>query len=193
MKRTLEITRVYPHPPERVWFALTDSAALAAWLMANDFQPRVGHRFEFHTAPAPGFDGIVHCEVLQVVENKMLSYTWNGGAIQTVITFTLEAVAEGTRLHVRQTGFDGLKAVLISLILQSGTRRCYDQRLPALLEKLRDGLWQAPEAGPLPAPGECGTAADQASLGVRALIHAANITPLKRGTRSEQTPSDDGA
>jgi uncharacterized protein YndB with AHSA1/START domain len=28
---------VYAHPPGRVWRALTDSAALADWLMPNDF------------------------------------------------------------------------------------------------------------------------------------------------------------
>jgi Activator of Hsp90 ATPase homolog 1-like protein len=42
---------VYTHPPGRVWRALTDSAALADWLMPNDFLPRVGHRFTFTLEP----------------------------------------------------------------------------------------------------------------------------------------------
>ncbi len=29
----------YPHPPERVWKALTDRRVLAAWMMENDFEP----------------------------------------------------------------------------------------------------------------------------------------------------------
>lgn len=69
---------IYPHPPERVWHALTDSAALAAWLMPNDFVPQVGHRFTFRAPPQPWFDGIVQCEVLIVEPPRQLSYTWQG-------------------------------------------------------------------------------------------------------------------
>ena len=50
----------YPHSPERVWRALTDPKALAAWLMPNDFAPVVGHRFTFRAPQAPtppGYQG----------------------------------------------------------------------------------------------------------------------------------------
>ena len=55
-----------PHPPAKVWNALTDPALLAAWLMPNDFVPALGHRFTFQTEPVPaqGFDGVIRCEVL---------------------------------------------------------------------------------------------------------------------------------
>jgi uncharacterized protein YndB with AHSA1/START domain len=58
----------FPHPPEKVRRALTDPELLASWLMRNDFEPRVGHRFAFRTDPVPahGFDGIVRCEVLEL-------------------------------------------------------------------------------------------------------------------------------
>jgi uncharacterized protein YndB with AHSA1/START domain len=75
----LRLEATYPHPQERVWQAITDSRALAAWLMPNDFEPVVGHRFTFRTEPAPGFDGIVHCEVLRVEPPRLLSFTWKGG------------------------------------------------------------------------------------------------------------------
>ncbi len=57
---------VYPHPPRRVWRALTDSAALARWLMPNDFAPRVGHRFSFRVEPRYGRSGVVACEVVEL-------------------------------------------------------------------------------------------------------------------------------
>ena len=44
MKRDLRFEATYPHPPERVWRALTDPKALAEWLMENDFEPRLGHQ-----------------------------------------------------------------------------------------------------------------------------------------------------
>ena len=66
MKADIDASVVYPHPVDRVWAALTSSEALAAWLMPNDFEPVVGHRFTFRTKPAAGFDGMVRCEVLEL-------------------------------------------------------------------------------------------------------------------------------
>jgi uncharacterized protein YndB with AHSA1/START domain len=44
--RTLVIERIFPHPPEKLWRALTESPLLAQWLMRNDFEPLVGRRFQ---------------------------------------------------------------------------------------------------------------------------------------------------
>ncbi len=150
--RDLVFTRIYNHPPERVWRALTDSKALARWLMENDFEPRVGHRFQFKTDPAPGFDGIVDCQVLAIEAPRFLSYTWTGGPIDTVISFSLEPVSEGTRLEVAQRGFNGLKAVLVSFFLQRGIPPIYDQKLPAVLDTLDDSEASEPVADPWRSP-----------------------------------------
>lgn len=146
--RDLVFTRTYNHSPERVWRALTDPKALARWLMANDFEPRVGHRFQFKTDPAPGFNGIVDCEVLAVEPPRFLSYTWIGGPIDTVISFTLEPITRGTRMEVKQSGFNGLKAVLVSFFIQRGIPSIYDQKLPAVLDTLDDSEASEPAADP---------------------------------------------
>jgi uncharacterized protein YndB with AHSA1/START domain len=75
MKKKIRVETVYPHPPERVWKALTDSDAIADWLMPNDFKPELGHRFQFKTRPRPGFNGIVDCQVIEVDEPHRL---WEG-------------------------------------------------------------------------------------------------------------------
>ncbi len=36
-----------PHPPAKVWRALTEPELLAAWLMVNNMRPLVGHSFTF--------------------------------------------------------------------------------------------------------------------------------------------------
>lgn len=128
----------YQHPPAKVWRALTDSEAITQWLMPNDFEPRVGHEFTLRTDPAPGFDGIVHCRVLELVDQKKLSFTWKGGPIDTIITFELEPISTGTRLHVTQTGFKGLKANMVRLILKSGSRKIYNELLPNVLDRMDD-------------------------------------------------------
>ena len=45
--RSLVVERVMPHPPEKIWRALTQGPLIEQWLMKNDFQPVVGHRFNF--------------------------------------------------------------------------------------------------------------------------------------------------
>ncbi len=75
MKRDIKLEAVYPYPPERVWRALTDSQAMADWLMDNDFKPEVGHKFRFTAPDSRGWRGYVDCEVLEVDPPRKLSYT----------------------------------------------------------------------------------------------------------------------
>jgi uncharacterized protein YndB with AHSA1/START domain len=172
---------VYPHPPERVWRALTETDALAEWLMENDFEPIVGHRFQFRTEPAPGFDGTVNCQVLAVEEPRLISFSWRGGPIDTILTFTLEPVAGGTKLFVEQTGFFGLKAVVVSYILGTGFKSMYDKKLPALLARMADGTW-----APRPAAG-CNDG-DGPTAGAHVLAHLANIIPGGAGRQGGDDP-----
>jgi uncharacterized protein YndB with AHSA1/START domain len=130
MRRDLEFEHDYPFPIEDVWWALTDPVALGEWLMPNDFQPVVGHRFQFRTKPAPGFDGVVHCEVLRLERLHVLSYSWRGGGIDTVVTFTLRSVPGGTSLRLEHRGFEGIRGLMASLFLGSGWRSRH----------MRDGL-----------------------------------------------------
>ncbi len=98
------VERILPHPPQKVWRALTQGPLIEAWLMANDFEPVVGHRFNLRAEPNPHWNGVVDCEVLAVEPHQRLVYTWGAG-IQTVVTFTLTPVEGGTRLRMVQSGF----------------------------------------------------------------------------------------
>ena len=48
-----------PHPPEKIWRALTEGPLIKEWLMENDFQPVVGHAFKFASTPVPNWNGII--------------------------------------------------------------------------------------------------------------------------------------
>lgn len=117
------------HPRATVWAALTDRDALAAWLMPNDFEARVGHRFTFRTDPAPGFDGVVHCEVRDLVAPDRLAFTWVAGKVDTLVTFRLQEAGSGTDLHLRHEGF-GVTQMPVRMILGSGWKRILGERLP---------------------------------------------------------------
>ena len=124
----------YDAPIARVWTALTDPAELAVWLMPNDFEPQVGHRFQFRSPPAPGFDGIVDCEVTIVESPHRLAYTWAGGGIDTLVTWTLDELSpDRTRLTLAHTGFDRWKGLPIRTLLSIGWKR---KLLPVTLREL---------------------------------------------------------
>jgi uncharacterized protein YndB with AHSA1/START domain len=141
MKRDIKLEAFYPHPPERVWRAITDGRALAKWLMPNDFEPTVGHKFQFRTKPAPGFDGIVHCEVLELEAPRLLLISWRGGPIDTLLKFSLEAAPNGTKLHLEHTGFSG---VMISYMMSSGWKKMFRTSLPAVIKNI-DRLDELPD------------------------------------------------
>jgi uncharacterized protein YndB with AHSA1/START domain len=99
-----------PHPPVKVWRALTEPELLAEWLMATDMRALVGNSFTFKAEPTPWWDGIVHCEVLEVDPPKRLRYTWRSGpeslGLDTVVTWTLTPTPSGgTRLALEHSGF----------------------------------------------------------------------------------------
>lgn len=96
------------HPPQKVWRALTDPVLLAEWLLpAIGFKAERGASFKLQAPVLPQWDGVVDCRVLEVELHKRLSYSWAVGGMEldTVVTFTLEPTAEGTRLSIVQSGF----------------------------------------------------------------------------------------
>jgi uncharacterized protein YndB with AHSA1/START domain len=103
--RALVIERVYPHPPEKVWRALTESPLIAQWLMKNDFEPVIGHRFQFRSEPVPQWDGVIDSEVLVVEPLKRLSYSWGALGLASVVLFTLTPTENGTQVRMEHSGF----------------------------------------------------------------------------------------
>lgn len=97
-----------PHPPQKIWRALTDPALLSEWLLpVADLALEPGAPFAFRTQPQPGWDGTVHCRFVEIEPLRKLAYTWSVGDmdIDTVVTFTLTPTDSGTRLSLVQTGF----------------------------------------------------------------------------------------
>ena len=103
--RSVVIERDMPHPADKVWRALTSQPLIEDWLLANDFEPTLGHRFSLRAPAMGGWDGIIECEVLAVEPPKRLSYTWATMGLESVVTFTVTPTAQGARLRMEQSGF----------------------------------------------------------------------------------------
>lgn len=145
--RSIVVEYDLPHPVEKVWRALTDSKIVASWLMPNDLQPVVGHRFTFRTTPMAGWDGVCHCEVLEVEVNERLSYTWRGGKddpkqggsrLDTVVTWTLTRTASGgTLLRLVHSGFTP-QNVFAQEMMNKGWRSKVAERMVQAIASIAD-------------------------------------------------------
>lgn len=99
-RRSVVIERELQHPPEKVWRALTQAPLMAEWLMQNDFQPVVNHRFTLRADW-----GSVDCRVLTVEPNQRLAYTWAAHGLESTVTWTLTPSGTGTHLRMEHAGF----------------------------------------------------------------------------------------
>jgi uncharacterized protein YndB with AHSA1/START domain len=98
--RSVVVEREIPHPPEKIWRALTQPHLIEEWLMKTDFEPAVNHRFNLR-----GDWGTVDCQVMALEPNKTLSYTWAAMGLESVVTWTLTPTGAGTHLRMEQSGF----------------------------------------------------------------------------------------
>lgn len=104
IERTLEL----PHPPERVWAALTTAEGLGTWFGNRaEVDLRVGGLITL------GWDSgdTAELTVTRVEPPRVFGYRWAisglpaGDPRRTDVEFTLEAAAAGTVLTVVESGF----------------------------------------------------------------------------------------
>lgn len=146
---TVRVSRYLPHPPAKVWRALTEPELIARWLMPGDFRLAVGHRYTMQAVavPATGFSGTVQAEVLAFEPERMLRVGWRDAAPQSpaqadwTITWTLEPEGRGTRLLLVHDGFDpDIPAQMRArTIMDSGWRTHLMRRLATVLAELDAG------------------------------------------------------
>ena len=140
----IHITRDYPHPPEKVWRAVTDPDIVPRWTATGrggtpeGFSPEVGCQFRFVGKPLPGWNGIVNCQVLDVDPPELLRYSWSdSGGTTTEVTYRIEPHDDGTRFTYDHTGFSGAGGLMMSkLILGPVRRKMLANGLPAVLDQL---------------------------------------------------------
>jgi uncharacterized protein YndB with AHSA1/START domain len=111
---------VFQQSPIEVWEYLTRPELIEQWLMKTDFQPIAGHKFRFTFMPKPDskYEGVVHCEVLEVKPFTKLSYSWNGRTqdksrnFNSTVVWTLVPKSNGTELQLQHNGLELLDDIL---------------------------------------------------------------------------------
>jgi len=138
MNPQIEIKKIYYHPIEVVWSALTEKEALSDWLMeTNDFELIVGHSFQLKTKPQGNFDGILKCKVLSIDAPNSISYSWqsNGMKNPTKVSWSLKALdKEKTHLSLIHNGFEGVSGWLTRQMLNFGWKGLLSKKLKDYLQ-----------------------------------------------------------
>ena len=132
MQKEIKHAWHFARSPEEVWEYLTKPELIEQWLMKTDFQPKVGHQFQFihATRNESCYDSISHCEVLEVKPFTKLSYSWKGNTkdgnrtFDSRVVWTLIPKENGTELQLQHNGFTVLEDVLAH---NSGWNKCLDR------------------------------------------------------------------
>jgi uncharacterized protein YndB with AHSA1/START domain len=119
MQEGIKQSWFFKQTPQEVWEYLTRPELIEQWLMKTDFQPIAGHKFCFTFSPKADskYDGILHCEVLEIIPFSKLSYSWNGSAgkgsrdFNSKVEWTLVPNKNGTELLLQHNGFELLEDI----------------------------------------------------------------------------------
>jgi uncharacterized protein YndB with AHSA1/START domain len=138
----IHIVRDYPHPPGKVWRAVTDPELIPLWTATGQgarpvgFAPVPGTRFQFVAKPMPGWRGIIDCEVLEVREPSLLRYSWTDDGTTTYVTYRIEPRGGGTRFTYDHTGFTGAGGFVLAKVLGAVRKKMLTTGLSAVLDDL---------------------------------------------------------
>jgi len=119
MEDRIEKTIELKAPLARVWRALTDHREFGKWFRVRLDGPFVPGQVSRGQITHPGYEHVRWEAVVQKIEpERLFSFTWHpyaldpdkdySGEPQTLIEFTLEKTATGTRLRIVESGFASL-------------------------------------------------------------------------------------
>lgn len=98
--RKVKKTVFYAYSVQQVWQVLTDRRSLSTWLLDNNFEPKLGHKFWLEKHSVPGFEEFIYCEVIELDALERLAYSWQDSLMQspTIVRWLLTSLNEGTQL-----------------------------------------------------------------------------------------------
>lgn len=104
----LIIEQVFNAPIALVWRAITEKELMKKWYFdISDFEAEVGCKFHFEGGEEN--KRYMHlCEVLEVIPNKKLKYSWKyeGHVGLSFVTFELSSVGEKTKVKLIHEGLE---------------------------------------------------------------------------------------
>ena len=147
MKDIIELTTEFEFPLDRVWNAVATSREFSAWFGATfqtEFVPG-------KPAPAvvtyPGYEGLTfEIDIEELRKPSLFSFRWHPYTIdlerdyssepKTLVEFRLEETVQGTRVNIREQGFEALDSDRAGEAYE-GNREGWENQMEKLSEHLK--------------------------------------------------------
>ena len=96
------IERSYNAPIDKVWKAISDKNEIKKWYFdLSDFKPEPGFEFQFYGVGKQGQKFLHLCKVIEVINQKKLSYSWQYDGYEGISFVTFELFPEGNQTRVK--------------------------------------------------------------------------------------------
>jgi len=118
----MRLQAVVPAPPEAVYAALTDAAALRVWL-AEHAEVALPYRYEFWGRYTP--DGAEPHQRLLHADERTLRFAWTVDGVESTVSFDLADDESGTLLTLSQSDLPSFAEVLADKAGARGTLQTF--------------------------------------------------------------------
>ncbi|WP_430410183.1 SRPBCC family protein [Kordia sp.] len=138
MKDVIKKEKLFKHPINVVWNAISNGAELSTWFIKADFKPEAGYQYTFTSDKD---DCVPITGEVKSANPYTLVYTWivEGTKVETTVSWRLETVAEGTKLYLEHSGistYEGENAIAMFESFNGGWDNCINQLLSYLKENV---------------------------------------------------------
>ncbi|WP_323787098.1 SRPBCC domain-containing protein [Psychroserpens sp.] len=135
MKDSITKEKVFNHPIDKVWNAISKGEEISTWFIKADFKPEKGYNYTFTASEDKGCLTITG-EVKQS-NPYVLEYTWivENTNVETTVTWTLTPTNNGTKLHLEHSGisnYAGDSAIAMFESFNGGWDGCINQLIDYL-------------------------------------------------------------
>lgn len=107
--KSIVVERTFNAPVSKVWKAITNKDEMKKWYFdLSEFKPEKGFKFEFTGGDEAGKQYLHHCEIMEVITEKKLAYTWRYEDVpgNSLVTFELFEEGEKTLLRLTHEGVE---------------------------------------------------------------------------------------
>jgi uncharacterized protein YndB with AHSA1/START domain len=131
MKDAITKEKVFNHPIDKVWNAITKAKEISTWFIQADFKAEKGYQYTFTSEVSEKECTTITGTVKEANPYKLV-YTWivADTEIETTVTWQLESVAEGTKLLLEHSGisnYAGDTAISMFESFNGGWNGCINQ------------------------------------------------------------------
>ncbi|MDG5490351.1 SRPBCC domain-containing protein [Psychroserpens sp. SPM9] len=135
--------KVFNHPIDKVWDAISKAEEISTWFIQADFKAQKDYQYTFTSEPNEKGCTTISGTVKEA-HPYVLVYTWivADTNVETIVTWKLESVAEGTKLYLEHSGisnYEGDTAIAMFESFNGGWENCINGLTAYLKQEVNAG------------------------------------------------------